>query len=262
MSGSTWLPSLEAELREVFPDARVRGMFGTPTLYETEIDRVDAARRRIRKSEAAAVAPSSVAGATADAAPTPRARRRPLPVRVVRALIPGVRARSTARRDRRSSTARDEDRPRPRRRRPRRGGDVTRDVPRVHGRRSLLRRPRPRSSDGLHGGLSGLIAPPRSRSAADEQDPHHPVVVRDERVAVHDPAVAVAHGPGDRDVLAIDRVLRPLLLAGPQRRRVLGRVVAADDVRDDRRGPRSSSGRSARSRSRNARYPARPATGS
>jgi len=90
-------PELEAELSEVFPDARVRGMFGTPTLYETEIDRVDAARRRIRKAEAAAVAPSSVAGATGDAAPTPRARRRPLPVRAVRALIPApVRSRLRA----------------------------------------------------------------------------------------------------------------------------------------------------------------------
>jgi hypothetical protein len=90
-------PELEAELREVFPDARVRGMFGTPTLYETEIDRVDAARRRIRKAEAGAAGPTSVAGATGDAAPTPRARRRPLPVRVVRALIPGsVRSRLRA----------------------------------------------------------------------------------------------------------------------------------------------------------------------
>ena len=103
-------PDLEAELREVFPDARVRGMFGTPTLYETEIDRVDAARQRIRKAEAAAAGPPSVAGATGDAAPTPRARRRPLPVRVVRALIPGVRARSTSRRNRRSGGGPAEDR--------------------------------------------------------------------------------------------------------------------------------------------------------
>ncbi len=78
-------PQLEAALREVFPDARVRGMFGTPTLYETEIRRVDAARERIRKAEAKAAAPpSSIPSRTR--AP---ARRRPLPIRALRAVVPG-----------------------------------------------------------------------------------------------------------------------------------------------------------------------------
>jgi SAM-dependent methyltransferase len=64
-------------LSTVFPHVRVRGMFGPPTLYETEINRVDEARRRIRRREAAA------AGST-----LPARRPRPLPVRAARALLP------------------------------------------------------------------------------------------------------------------------------------------------------------------------------
>jgi hypothetical protein len=68
-------------------------MFGTPTLYETEIRRVDAARRRIRRKEEVAARQASVAREVAGrpAAVTPRASRptRPLPIRVARAVMPG-----------------------------------------------------------------------------------------------------------------------------------------------------------------------------
>lgn len=77
-------PELDALLRRVFDDVRVRGMFGTPTLYETEIWRVDAARVRIRKAEQAKFAPPMPA-----APPLSPRRRRPLPFRVARALVPG-----------------------------------------------------------------------------------------------------------------------------------------------------------------------------
>jgi SAM-dependent methyltransferase len=82
-------PELEDALREVFPDAKVRGMFGTPTLYETEIRRVGAARERIRKAEATAAAPGP-----APTAASARGTRRRLPVRLVKAVIPtAIRAR-------------------------------------------------------------------------------------------------------------------------------------------------------------------------
>lgn len=76
-------------LREVFADVRIRGMFGAPVLYETEIRRVDAARRRIRrKNEAAA----RQAAAAAVAARRPAAERvparRPWPIRIARRLVP------------------------------------------------------------------------------------------------------------------------------------------------------------------------------
>ena len=74
-------PELDEELGGVFPEVRVRGMFGTPTLYETEIARVDGARRRIRAKEEAAKR-----AATPAARPAPP--RRPLPVRIARALVP------------------------------------------------------------------------------------------------------------------------------------------------------------------------------
>ena len=88
---------LAAELREVlaqvFPQVRVRGLFGTPTLYETEIRRVDAARQRIRrKNEAARLAEERGAAAAKPASPvTPsRAARppRPWPIRVARRVLP------------------------------------------------------------------------------------------------------------------------------------------------------------------------------
>jgi hypothetical protein len=66
-------------------------MFGVATLYDTEIRRVDAARRRVRRlAEAVArrrevEAARSAAITSAKAAPV----RRSLPWRVVRALLPG-----------------------------------------------------------------------------------------------------------------------------------------------------------------------------
>jgi ubiquinone/menaquinone biosynthesis C-methylase UbiE len=89
------------ELREllerVFPVVHVRGMFGTPTLYETEIRRVDAARQRIRRKAEAetrsaaardAAAARDVAAAP-DPAPTVARPPWPLPIRIVRAVLPG-----------------------------------------------------------------------------------------------------------------------------------------------------------------------------
>jgi SAM-dependent methyltransferase len=70
---------LEAELSNVFPSVRIRGMFGTPTLYEAELLRVDAARRRIR-ARVAAAAEIRVEG------PRPR----PLAVRVAKRVVPAV----------------------------------------------------------------------------------------------------------------------------------------------------------------------------
>ncbi len=84
---------LHGLLAEVFPRVRVRGMFGTPTLYETEIRRVDAARRRIRGQQAAA----RLAEARRAQAQAREARRvpgdvarasRPLPVRIARRVLP------------------------------------------------------------------------------------------------------------------------------------------------------------------------------
>lgn len=78
---------LEDLLRSVFPHVRIRGMFGTATLYETEIRRVDEARSRVRRNEEAKRAK---AAAVARAAAR---RRRPLPVRMARAVLPaGARA--------------------------------------------------------------------------------------------------------------------------------------------------------------------------
>jgi SAM-dependent methyltransferase len=80
-----------SELRDllvgVFPQVRVRGMFGTPTLYETEIRRVDAARQRIRrKNEATA---RLAAGHPAASRPARVARpATPLPIRMARRLLP------------------------------------------------------------------------------------------------------------------------------------------------------------------------------
>ena len=79
-------------LRTVFARVKVLGMVGAPELYETEIRRVDAARQRIRRKEeamarqeAARTAAAARAEARASASPT----RRPWPIRVARAIVPG-----------------------------------------------------------------------------------------------------------------------------------------------------------------------------
>jgi hypothetical protein len=58
-------------------------MFGTPTLYETEIRRVDATRRQIRDAAQPKRAPAPPT-APRRTAPTP-----PAPLRVARAVLPG-----------------------------------------------------------------------------------------------------------------------------------------------------------------------------
>lgn len=74
-------------LTAVFPQVRIRGMFGTPTLYETEIRRVDAARQRIHLLEEAA---ARLASAHPPAAVSrPIRRPRPLAVRMAGAVLPG-----------------------------------------------------------------------------------------------------------------------------------------------------------------------------
>lgn len=60
---------LEALLKGFFDEVRVRGMFGTPTLYETEIARVDRRRREIRARERAAGAAAEPASPRSAAAP-------------------------------------------------------------------------------------------------------------------------------------------------------------------------------------------------
>jgi SAM-dependent methyltransferase len=97
---------LEAELRRVFPSVRIRGMFGTPTLYEAELARVDAARRRIRARTAAAAAAAAAAKGSMRSL-----SRRPLPVRIAKRVVPaGLRRRLRSLRGRvgatRSSTER------------------------------------------------------------------------------------------------------------------------------------------------------------
>jgi ubiquinone/menaquinone biosynthesis C-methylase UbiE len=79
---------LRALLAQVFPHVRVRGMFGTPTLYETEIRRVDAARQRIRRKNAAAARQAAAEEAAAHRASKPIGAARPLPFRVARRLLP------------------------------------------------------------------------------------------------------------------------------------------------------------------------------
>jgi SAM-dependent methyltransferase len=89
---------LASELQDLldgaFPTVRIRGMFGTPTLYETEIRRVDAARQRIRRKTEAEARNAEVDresghgsvphGRVAAAPPV----RRPLPIRLARATMP------------------------------------------------------------------------------------------------------------------------------------------------------------------------------
>ena len=78
-------------LAGVFARVRVVGMFGTPTLYETEIRRVDAARRRIRRMDEAERRAAAREAAARPAASTARPTRpiRPAPIRLARAILPG-----------------------------------------------------------------------------------------------------------------------------------------------------------------------------
>jgi ubiquinone/menaquinone biosynthesis C-methylase UbiE len=79
-----YLPAeLEDLLRHQFTAVRIRGMFGTATLYETEIQRVDAARKRVARTE------EKVRRAEARAARAAARKTRPLPVRVARSAVPG-----------------------------------------------------------------------------------------------------------------------------------------------------------------------------
>jgi ubiquinone/menaquinone biosynthesis C-methylase UbiE len=81
---------LRALLDGVFAEVRVLGMFGAPELYETEIRRVDAARRRIRRkeeAEATRVVKAEEVARRRAAASAPRPPR-PLPIRVARAVLP------------------------------------------------------------------------------------------------------------------------------------------------------------------------------
>lgn len=81
---------LEELLRGVFDSVTVLGMFGVPELYKTEIQRVDAARQRIRRKEEAVARKAAAREATAARAARRAVRRdRPLPVRIVRAMLPG-----------------------------------------------------------------------------------------------------------------------------------------------------------------------------
>jgi ubiquinone/menaquinone biosynthesis C-methylase UbiE len=81
---------LRALLRRVFPTVQILGMFGAAELYETEIRRVDAARQRIRRkedAEARRAANEQEAARRRAAALAPRAAR-PLPIRIVRGILP------------------------------------------------------------------------------------------------------------------------------------------------------------------------------
>lgn len=83
------------ELREllagVFEDVRVRGMFGTPTLYETEIRRVDAARQRLRRIAAAERQAAERSKEGAAPSPSPRSKAPvSLPRRAARRFLPGA----------------------------------------------------------------------------------------------------------------------------------------------------------------------------
>jgi SAM-dependent methyltransferase len=86
-------------LTGAFAAVEVLGMFGAPELYETEIRRVDAARRRIRQKEEALarraaanaeVAAARVAAAQSRAEAARRRGGRPLVWRALRAATPAV----------------------------------------------------------------------------------------------------------------------------------------------------------------------------
>ena len=85
---------LKVLLERVFPRVRIRGMFGTATLYETEIRRVDAARQRMRRLAAAETARQAKADRTARASATPAVRgsqpaRGSAARRLARRIVPG-----------------------------------------------------------------------------------------------------------------------------------------------------------------------------
>lgn len=78
-------------LRGVFPRVAVLGMFGASELCETEIRRVDAARKRIRRIEEAAArqaARRETEAARAQAGASRRRPARPWPIQVARMVIP------------------------------------------------------------------------------------------------------------------------------------------------------------------------------
>ncbi len=81
-------------LAQVFPRVQVRGLFGTPTLYETEIRRVDAARQRIRRKDEAAWRAeerrASAGTAARKAAPHTARPGRPLLRRAARRVLPAA----------------------------------------------------------------------------------------------------------------------------------------------------------------------------
>ena len=81
-------------LETVFPEVRIRGMFGTPTLYETEIHRVDAVRRRARRLEDVAARQAAARARALD--PTSVRPTGSWPVRVGRLLPASIRARLRA----------------------------------------------------------------------------------------------------------------------------------------------------------------------
>lgn len=86
---------LKVLLERVFPRVRIRGMFGTATLYETEIRRVDAARQRMRRLAAAETARQAEADRTAGASATRVVRssqpsRGSAARRLARRIVPGT----------------------------------------------------------------------------------------------------------------------------------------------------------------------------
>jgi SAM-dependent methyltransferase len=87
---------LRTLLGTVFDEVRILGMFGTPTLYQTEINRVDAARRRMRRLAQAAAESAKPGSEDGQRRRTSVAVGRPhrsLPLRLARAVLPsGARA--------------------------------------------------------------------------------------------------------------------------------------------------------------------------
>jgi SAM-dependent methyltransferase len=70
---------LKVALGEVFDEVEVLGMFGVPTLYDLEIERVDANRRGVRARQAAAAAKEAAAQAKSVAAAAPPVAPAPTP---------------------------------------------------------------------------------------------------------------------------------------------------------------------------------------
>ena len=168
-------------LGTVFPRVRVRGMFGTPTLYETEIQRVDAARRRIRRKEEAArsqaamsqaaTAPGSRQAAgwresprpTPQAVAAPRCPGRPAGFREGLAPCDGATGRHPGRQGRFERAGRTDAASH------RAGADGSRNLPSVLGRRPVLCRHRPRPRHGSAGDLPPGDVADRRLSARPDQ---------------------------------------------------------------------------------------------